>query len=180
MQAPPPGLGTPPPPAAPADKSGPPGHRWGCRYEGLSAGGPLATDSQRGTAFLCLRAGEVVGIRGLRPIGIGVPYGYPAASVVLQGAYSPQSTSSISPAGGKDGSGSSNAPGTDGVVTSTAGGTSSPAVIAGCPQAESVRARQNRRSSVFSFCHPADHHGGIFISAAFTIIVVSGQDILMR
>ena len=34
MQAPPPGLGTPPPPAAPADKSGPPGHRWGRRYEG--------------------------------------------------------------------------------------------------------------------------------------------------
>ena len=56
---------------------------------GLSAGGPLATDNQRGTAFLCLRAGEVVGIRGLRPIGIGVPYGYPAASVVLQGSILP-------------------------------------------------------------------------------------------
>ena len=35
-----------------------------------------------------------------------------------------------------------------------AGETSSPAVIAGCPQAESVRARQNRRSSVFFILSP--------------------------
>lgn len=97
MQALPPGLGTPPPPAAPADKSGPPVIDGDAGMRGLSAGGPLATDSQRGTAFLCLRAGEVVGIRGLRPIGIGVPYGYPAGFRRPPGEHTPHSPPPASP-----------------------------------------------------------------------------------